>query len=170
MAGIRLTPDGVIQVHFVPTIADTSAPTLAEIAAGTNLTSFLTRAGIDTPDEGQEADSSDLGSERDKTVPSTISGSPQGEFWRQGDPDGGGPENDSAWTALARGTIGYIVIARFGGSGTAYAIAATDTVEVWPVRVSNRNNQRVAGGETMRFQANFSLSDDPVYAATVAAS
>ena len=165
-----MTPDGIIKVHFAPAVADITAPTLAEIAAGTALTDFITPAGLDTPDEGQEADASDLGSARDKTVPSTVSGNPSGEFYREGDPAGGGPLTDDAWDALPRLTIGYLIIARFGGSGVAGAIDTGDEVEVWPVRVSNRNNVRAARGETYRFTANFALTDDPEYAAVVVAS
>lgn len=166
----RLTPDGVSKIHFLPAVAVQTAPTLTEIAAGTELTPFITPAGLDTPDEGQEADASDLSSARDKSVPSTISGNPQGEFYRQGDPAGGGPSSDDAWEALPRLTEGFLVIARFGGSGSDFAIAAGDEVEVWPVRVSNRNNTRMARGEVLRFSANFALTDDPEYASVVAAS
>ncbi len=158
----RITPDGNTKVHFVPTISNTAAPTVAEIAAGTELTPQLTPAGLDTPDEGQEADSSDLSSARDKSVPSTIGGQPQGEFYRD-------DSADNAWNALPRLTTGYLVIARFGGTDTDNAIQATDTVEVWTVRVSNRNNVRIARGEVLRFQVNFALSADPVLGATVAA-
>lgn len=166
----RLTPDGVIQVHFLAAIADTAAPSLVEIAAGTELTSFITPAGIDTPDEGQEADASDLGSARDKTVPSTVSGTVSGEFYRQGNPVGGGPQNDDAWDALPRLASGYLVISRFGGSGTDFAIDSGDEVEVWTVRISNRNNVRMARGETLRFGVNFAVTADPVYVATVTAT
>ena len=158
----RITPDGNTKVHIVPTIASVTAPTVAEIAAGTELTPFLTPAGLDTPDEGQEADSSDLSSARDKSVPSTIGGQPQGEFYRD-------DAADDAWDAMPRLTTGFLVIARFGGTGTDNAIIATDTVEVWPVRVSNRNNVRIARGETLRFATNFALSGDPTLVATVAA-
>lgn len=157
----RITPDGNTKVHEVPTIASESAPTMAEINAGTELTPFLTPAGLDTPDEGQEADSSDLSSARDKSVPSTIGGQPQGEFYRD-------DAADDAWDALPRLTTGYLVIARFGGTGTDNAIQATDVVEVWPIRVSNRNNVRIARGETLRFAVNFALSGDPTLNAVVA--
>jgi len=61
------------------------------------------------------------------------------------------------------------VIARFGGTGTDNAIAATDTVEVWPVRVSQRSNSRVTRGEALRFTSKFALSGDPDFAAVVTA-
>jgi len=158
----RQTPDGLIKVHWVPTISNTTAPTVAELAAGTELTPFLTPAGINLPDEGSEADSSDLSSERDKSVPSTVGGNPEAEFYRD-------DSADTAWTTLARGTSGYVLVAIFGGSGSDNALIATDKCDVWTVRVSSRNPTRVARGETQRFQSVFAVAADPDYQATVTA-
>lgn len=158
----RQTPDGLLKVHWVPTIANTAAPTVAELAAGTDLTPFLTPAGINLPDEGTEADSSDLSSERDKSVPSTIGGNPEAEFWRD-------DTTDTAWTTLARGTSGYLLVAIFGGTGTDAALIATDTCDVWTVRVSSRNRVRPARGETQRFQSVFANAADPAEDSTVTA-
>lgn len=158
----RQTPDGLLKVYFVPTVASTSAPTVANIAAGTDLTPFLAPAGLLTPDEGSEADSSDLSSARDKSIPSTVGGNVEGEFYRD-------DTTDTAWTALARGSSGYLIIAPFGGSGAGAALIATDPCEVWTVRVSNRNPNRYTRGDAIRFTSTFTVSADPVFNATVAA-
>lgn len=163
---VRLTPDGVLKVHVVDTIANLAAPTEAELAAGTAVHDFLTRTGIDTPEEGTDADASDLGSDRDKSVPATIGGQLTAEFFRD---DGTGGTTDDAWTAQPRKLVTNLVIARFGGSDTDYAIQATDTVEVWPVRISQRSNNRAVGGETLRFTCTYALRLDPELAAVVAA-
>ncbi len=162
----RIAPDGFTKVHFVPTISDISAPTVAEIAAGTELTPFITPAGIDLPEDATDADTSSIASARDFSVPATIGGTLEAELYRD---DGTGSTTDAAWTAVPRLTIGYLVVARFGGSGTDNAIVATDGVEVYPVRVSQRSNARVTRGEALRFVAQFALSEDPDLAATVAA-
>lgn len=156
----RTTPEGVIKVHFLSACANTSAPTVAEISAGTDLTAFISPAGLATPDEGQNTESSDLGSARDKKIPSTISGDIEMECYRD-------DNADTAWTALARGTSGYLIVAPFGGSGTASALQAGDVCEVWTVRVSNRNPLRYARGDALRFTCNMTVEADPVYAATV---
>lgn len=161
----RIVPDGNIKVHVVDSISTKAAPTVAEIAAGTEVTGFITPAGIDTPEEGNEADSSDLGSVRDKSIPSTVGGQITAEFYRD---DGTGGFSDDAWTALPKDQITHLVIARFGGSGTDKAIIATDSVEVWQGRVSSRSNNRAVRGEALRFTMTFGLSAD-VVDATVAA-
>ena len=157
----RITPDGYSKVWFTTTIVSIAAPTLVEIELGEELTPFLTRTGIDTPEEGTDADSSSLASPRDFSVPATIGGDIVGELYRD-------DTADDAWDALARLTEGYLVIARFGGGGTDNAIAVADVVEVYPVRVSQRSPARLTGGETQRFVTRFALSTDPNLAATVA--
>jgi len=157
----RITPDGYTKVHIVDSIASLAAPTLAEIGAGTEVTPFLTPAGLDTPEEGTDADSSSLASARDFSIPATIGGDIVGEFYRD-------DTSDDAWTAMPRLQVTNLVIARFGGSGADNAIATTDTVEVWPVRVSQRSNSRLTRGEALRFVVRFALSGDPELAAVVA--
>lgn len=157
----RITPDGVVKVHFVATIADPAAPTTTEISAGTELTPFLTAAGIDTPMEGQEVDSSNLSTAFDLSVPGTFGGSVTGEFFRD-------DTADDAWDALPRLTTGNLVIGRFGGSGTNGALTSGDNCEVWPVRVSSRSPLRIARNDVMRFNVNFATTSEPTLVATIA--
>jgi len=160
----RQTPDGLLKLHWFPTCTP-AAPTAAQLAASTELTPFLAPAGISLPDEGSEADASDLSSERDNSIPSVISGNPEGEFWRDSV-----VADDDAWTTLVRGASGYLVVAIFGGTTTTtHAIKTGDKVDVWPCRVSSRNLTRPARGEAVRFTAVFALSDAPTYQSTMVA-
>lgn len=158
----RITPDTYTKIWIVNSIATQSAPTIGEINAGTEVTGFLTPAGLDTPEEGTDADISSIASARDFSVPATIGGDISGEFYRD-------DASDDAWDAMPRLQITNLVIARFGGTGTDNAIIATDVVEVWPVRVSQRSNSRVTRGEALRYTSTFALSGDPDLAAVVAA-
>ena len=150
----RLTPDGYTKVHIVDTIVSMAAPTIAELTAGTEVTPFLTPAGLDTPEEGTDADSSSLASARDFSIPATIGGDIVGEFYRD-------DTDDDAWDAMPRLQQTHLVISRFGGTGTDNAIAATNPVEVWPVRVSQRSPSRLTRGEAQRFTVRFALESDP---------
>lgn len=161
----RITPDGNSKFWWVTTIAAVTAPTLVEIEAGIELTPFVAPAGFDFPEEGTDADTSDLSSARDKSVPATTGGAIEGEFYND---DGTGGTADDAWDAIPRNTDGYLVVAPYGGLGTDKAIAVADTVEVWKVRVGSRSRSRYTRGEAIRFTGTFSLSADPELAATVA--
>ena len=152
----RITPDGYTKIHFVPTVASTAAMTVAELGAGVELTSFLTPAGLDTPEDGTDADSSSIASPRDFSIPATVGGDISGEFYRD-------DTADTAWTTLARLTEGYLIVGRFGGSvALTYALQATDTAELWTVRVSQRSNSRITRGEALRFTSTFAVSADMV--------
>jgi len=155
----RITPDGYTKIHFVPTVASPATITLVEIAAGEELTPFLTPAGLDTPETATDADTSSIASPRDTTVPATYGGDMVGEFYRD---DGTGSTTDDAWDALPRLTQGYIVIARFGGTDTDNAIKIADVVEVWEVRISERSNARITRGEALRFTSKFTVATDMV--------
>ena len=160
----RLVPDGNLKIWAVNSIASQAGPTLVEITAGTELTPFVTPAGFDTPEEGTDADISNMSSARDFSVPATIGGDLQGEMYRD---DGTGGTTDDAWIALPRNLQTNIVIARFGGGGTDNAIAVADVVEVWPVRVSQRSNNRPVRGEAFRFTGRYALESDPTLNAVV---
>ena len=160
----RITPDGYTKIHFLPTVTVPAAPTMAQFAAGTELTPFLTPAGLDTPETATDADTSSIASPRDFSVPATIGGDVTGEFYRD---DGSG--TDDAWDALPRLTQGFLVISRFGGTGTDNAIAATDVVEVWEVRGAERSNARLTRGEALRFTSKFSVAADPIFDAVATA-
>jgi hypothetical protein len=160
----RITPDGYTKIHFLTTIATLAEPSPTEISNGKELTPFLTPAGLDTPETSTDADTSSIASARDFSVPATIGGEVTGEFYRD---DGTGSTTDVAWTALPRLTTGFLVIARYGGSGANNAIAVGDTVEVWQVRISERSNARVTRGEALRFSSKFAVSADPIFNAVV---
>lgn len=161
----RITPDGNTKIHIVDSISTQSAPLLTEIDAGTEVTGFLTPTGLDTPAEGTDADVSSIASVRDFSIPATIGGDLSGEFMRD---DGTGGTSDDAWDAMPRSLITHLVIARFGGSGADNAIAVSDVIEVWPVRISQRSDSAITRGEALRFSVNFALRADPSLAAVVA--
>ena len=158
----RLTPEENTKVWIVDSISSLSAPAIGEIDAGTEVSGFLTPAGLDTPEDPTDADISSIASARDFSIPATINSAISGEFYRD-------DASDDAWDAVPRKQVTNLVIARFGGTGTDNAIIATDVVEVWPVRVSGRSPARITRGEAQRFVATFALSADPELSATVAA-
>lgn len=161
---MKFIADGVIRLHYVPTIANTAAPTMAEIGAGVELTGFL--RSLDTPLEGSTVDAATAESRYNKTVGGTYGGQPiTGEFTRSNDYD-----DDDAWLALARETTGYFVVARRGGSGTDGAIAATDRVDVWSVEIISRNPSAYNRNTLETFTVTASVNEEPDEDVAVAAA
>jgi hypothetical protein len=152
----RFIPDGVMQVHFVESISDLSAPTLGEIEAGTDATGFV--RSLSTPLEGSLVDISDISSRYNKTASGTYGGQEvSAEFYRDSD-----QANDTMWNLLERGTATHIVVARRGGSGDDGELESGDYVDVWPVEVITRNPADYARNEPTGFTVSFAVPDEPV--------
>lgn len=148
--------DGVIQVHYVPVIADTAAPTLVEIAAGVDLTPYM--RSLDTPLQGSTTDAATADSKFNATVAGNYGGQDlTGEFVRHLDTG-----DDEAWTTLARGTGGYILRADAGGSGAEGALAATDVVSLYEIDVHTRNPAAYGRGVLSTFTMAAGVPSEPV--------
>lgn len=124
---------GELRVEFWPAIANIAAPAAGtEGAASTDLTPFLTRDGVNTPNSASTTDISDLADRRNKRAPGTFGG----DDWTLKLYRDSVTAGDDAWALLEQDLQGFIVIRRFGGSGV--AIAAADDVEVAEITVSSR--------------------------------
>ncbi len=155
---VRVISDGEVRMTFAPTVANINAPTVAEVeTAGTDITPFL--SSLDTPLDGEAVDSSDLSSAFNKNVAGTFGGGMTGVFYRD-------DTTDTAWTTFPRNTTGYVTVRRFGGS--AVAMVATDSVEVWPVRVITRSPATMDRNNVQMFTVDFATTEEPALAATVA--
>ena len=151
----RFIPDGTLQVHFVETIADTSATTLVEVQAGTNGTGFV--RSMSTPLEGSTVDVSDALSKYNKTAPGTYGGQEVTfEFFRDDV-----QANDTMWNLLTRGTATNVVVARRGGTGTDNALAVGDYVDVWPIEVITRNPADYSRNEPTGFTVSCAVPEVP---------
>lgn len=156
----RLIPNETTKVHFVGTIADITAPTVAEIDGGTDLTSFLVT--LESSTSGQTVPTPSFDSLFETNIPGTASATFTAEFYRD-------DETDTAWTTLPRQTEGNIVIARFGWSSGSDSPSAGDDCEVWPVRVITRSALALTNNEVQRFNLECAVPTEPAEDATVAA-
>lgn len=140
--------DGQIRVSFVPTVANTAAPTTAELNAGTDLSCLIMGDGLDiSGDEGVVS--------APKLCETTVSEQP------------GRSKTtvkltcvrktvtieDIAWTTLQRGLQGYLVVRR----GLTYATAwtAAQKVEVYPGTFGKRMPQKPEQNGVEKFDSQF---------------
>lgn len=156
----RQQPTGNLRLWFVPAVANTAAPTTAEVNAGTDLTGFLKRDGLKTPKAGQTASAADVQSRFNKTAPGTYGGDPVQIMLYRDD------TADTAWNTLVppsaatpSGTSGFIVVRRFGGSTV--ALASGHKVEVWPVSMVSAENADIAENENTFFTATLAVTGEP---------
>ena len=153
-----------IEVWFVTTVADYTAPTAAELNAGVDLTGFLPDNGISTPSEGSIVDAGDMSSKYNKTGSGTFGGQPvTADFYRDSV-----KANDTAYATLPRGTVGYFAIAP-RGLATKGTWAIGDAVDMWPVEVVTRNDGARTRNEMIRFSVTCAVPDVPEFDFDIAA-
>ncbi|MEU9400540.1 hypothetical protein [Streptomyces sp. NPDC048242] len=169
----RYGTTGRIAIVFAPSVANPAAPTIAEIAAGVNLSDYVTRDGVKTPSSGNTIDASDIGSRFNKTAPGTYGGD-AAELTAHRDSKGA---DDLAWTTLPQDAIGFLIVARAGfdqqtatGLGTKDGVAkAGDRCEVLAVTVISRAMNDTGDNETSKFTASLAITAEPEQDAVVAA-
>ena len=158
---------------FVDSVASKTAPTVAELSDGTDLTGFLTRDGLKTPATGNTVDISDASSLFNSTAPGSYGGDAAELTCYRDTLD----TNDTAWNALPRGTTGYLVVARAGwaqsettGIGSNDGTPTDgDRCEVYPVTVISRAMADTADNEASKFTVSLAITQEPADDAAVGA-
>lgn len=138
--------DGRGLVLWVPTIADPSGPTAAELTAGTvkQITYELAPDGFRDTTTENVIDGSRYTLKQDIELPGTVTDTLELQYVTGSD----------AETALAEGTTGFIV--RRLGVTNETAVAATQKVTVWPVRAGiQRTVPPTKNTQLMRVQKMF---------------
>lgn len=148
------------KVVFAPAVASLSAPSRAEITAGTVLTvaGSTAYAGL-IEDAGWETAASDIavpdvGTDFDGTIPGRQAASSATMKFYDDD------ASNTIRTALAEGTSGYVIRFPQGDS-------TGERIEVWPVRVSTINDSAItSANEAKTFMVQFSVTSEPNKSAT----
>lgn len=157
----RIIADGEVRIEWVPGasgIADATAPTAAEMGTGQDVTPEF--ASMDTPLDGEATPAPDLSTAFRKTVAGTYGGNVSVDAYRES-------VSDTAWGLWPRGTEGFFVVRRFGGSDVAIAVA--DEVEVYKIRVVTRSPAALDGGSVQMFTIESAVQEEPELEAVVAA-
>jgi hypothetical protein len=155
--------DAKVKVALVDSISDIDAPTVAELAAGTDITDQLTADGLVgfQPDTA-EVDTTSLASDFDTKRPgrSNYSGTML-RFKKQ--------VADTVYDTYVKNTETHVVIRRDGSVNTE-AFAASDEVEVYPVVAGETSNMDPEPNTVQRWEMPVMVSAKPNLRATVAAS
>jgi len=155
----RTVYEGNNKVWFVPTITNTSAPTMVQINAGTELTPFITKDGISVPNGQNMVDSATINDTYDAQRVGSWGGGPLTLTMFRDDTDESG-----SLELITYGLEGFIVISRFG------TIGIGDKVEVWPVEAHQPTLMQSAANEMQKFSAAFAVTGPPKLAAVVVGS
>lgn len=151
--------DGNIRISWVTSIANTAAPTVAELNAGIALETFVTPDGYKISTSDDKVDTSVLNSTDNTFVPGRRSDDIAITFKHQGDAS-------APWTTLSGRPSGFIVERTSIASSTAWA--TSQKVRVFPVTASNRQKQERSANEVEKFACDFFKTGPAVDSATTA--
>ena len=156
----RYAADGKTLVYWVTTIANKAAPTVAELNAGTRLSGFLTKDGLNINLSPNNVDNADLEDTFDAQDVGTYGGSIELTMFRD-------DTTDTAWNLAVYGTAGYLVVREGPLASTAWA--ANQKAQVFPARMHEPLTMPPAGNEQRKFKLPMPITDTPNQKATVAA-
>lgn len=124
-----LLANGMVKVTWVPTIANISAPTVAELTAGSavDLQCLITADGLNITGETAAVDNTALCSDNDTQDAGSVSYTLELTCKRKDS-----PSEDVAWQTLIYRALGNLVVRRDQPQADAYA--ADDNVEVYTSR------------------------------------
>lgn len=158
----RIIPNENTWIGFAAngTIANISAPTEAEIDAATDLTPFV--ISLNASSRGNTVPTPSFDSLFETTTTGTSAATFDADFYRD-------DEDDDAWELLPRGTRGFFLISRFGGSGADQKPIENDVIEVWPVSITSRTMANMSNNTVQTFTASCAVNIEPAEDAVVAA-
>jgi hypothetical protein len=157
---VRLIPNENTWIGFAPTVVSVSAPTAANITSAINLTGLT--ISLNASSRGNTVPTPSFDSLFETSVTGTSAATFDADFYRD-------DTTDTAWETLTRGSKGYFIISRFGGSGANGKPAAGDKVEVWPVEIVSRTMANMSSNTVMTFTVSCAVNVEPNEDATVAA-
>jgi hypothetical protein len=160
----RIIPNENTWIGFATdgTITTINAPTAAQVAAAKDLTGWC--ISLNASSRGNTVPTPSFDSLFETSTAGTSAATFDADFYRDD-----GANNDDAWDTLPRGTRGYFIISRFGGTGTANLPIATNKVEVWPVMITSRTMANMASNTVLTFTVSCAVTTEPAENATVAA-
>jgi hypothetical protein len=158
----RIIPNANTWVGFKSTLSGTPvAPKVADITGAVNLTPFV--ISLNASAQGNTVPTPSFDSLFETSIIGTSQATFTGDFYRDN-------ATDTAWTTLERGTFGYIIVSRYGGSGSVNQPSAIgDECEVWPISVTSRTMANMANNAVMTFTVTCAVNVVPAEDAVVVA-
>lgn len=161
----RYTPDELETWHFVPTITNKAAPTVAQINAGEEITGgIISVSGFKYT--GTKVETPDLKTRFNSSVPGRYSAEDSSIQFYDGD-----EETDIELIIkdlLPDDTAGFIVRIP-PRDGEPQDIAAGTVCAVWPVKVMSNTDDPPEAGAVAKYTVDFSIPSKPEKQAVIAA-
>lgn len=152
----RLPYEERVKIWFVPTLTDPASPSLAEITAGTELTTFVAKDGFNPGVTNNTMDTAGIDSAFDAVEPGSFGAALTLTCFRD-------DTTDTAFLTLVRDARGHIVV----GNDSPTGIAVGDIVDVYQVAMQTPVMQASATNTAQRFNAEAAVHAEPDLGVTV---
>lgn len=141
----RFIPNANSYVAFATAITGSvTAPKVADITGAVDLTAFTT--SLNASASGNAVPTPAFDTLFETSIVGTSQGTFTADFYKDS-------STDTAWTTLPRGTNGFFIIARFGGSPATIGRKC----EVWPVTVLSRAMANMTNNAVVTFTVTCSV-------------
>lgn len=153
--------DGNTRVTYVPSIANSAAPTTTELNAGTDLSCLVMSDGLDISTDESAVSAPKLCEDYDAEQPGRAKTTIKLTMARKDT-----PAEDIAWTTLQRGLAGFLVVRR--GITYSSAWATGQKPEVYPVKFGQRQPVKGEPNSIEKFMSQPFVTAKPTLDAVVA--
>ena len=143
---------GTTKIYFAPSINDVDSPTVAEMAAATELSCEIAEiSGFAF--QNNPIDVPDMCAEFVKKIPGEDTADDSEMTFYEDD------TSNPLFVTLAKGEEGFIVFFPYGVGGASPTVG--DDCEVWPVSVAKTTREWSAGNDAARFMSTFTITEVP---------
>jgi hypothetical protein len=156
----RYVYEAYTRVWWAESISDPEAPTVGELSAATDITNYLTKDGLSTPQNQNMVDSATIAETFDAQLAGSWGGALELTCFRDND-------EDDAWDLFVYGETGYLVVRR--GIAVSEDVETSQKVEVYPAQMHQPIMQPSAANEQQRFAVSLAVTAEPKLKAVVAA-
>lgn len=154
--------DGRVRVYWLTACSNIALPTVAELNAGTNLTSYITPDGLDIGMTTGKVPVGNVGSTF--TLEKVGRRNPTVSLTCHHDATTG--STDPAWNLLTYRNTGFLAVRMGVDTTTAWTIGqggggTTGTLEIYPVEIGEYNNSKPSPDTAFDFTVEVSVYLDP---------
>jgi hypothetical protein len=154
--------DEYTKVTICTAIANKAAPTIAELTAGTDISKFVVKDGLETPATQNTIKTATLVNRYDAEIPGTYGGPVKLTCVRDAV-----TADDDAWDLFELDLVVFTVVRRMVLHSTAWT--AAQKVEVYPGVCGQKLMAKTAENEPQRFEVTIFGNLEPALEASVAA-
>jgi hypothetical protein len=156
----RRTHEEFTRIWWAASITSKTAPTVAELAAATDISAFVPKDGLKIGSTNNKVKNDDITTAFMSEIPGSYGNALTLTCFRD-------DTTDTAWTLFqTRNTVGFLIIRRMIAVTTAVAIG--QKVEVYPGATGQPTLHDTAENERVKFGVDIMVSAPPALVATVA--